>query len=86
MKNIRTTLARFRLLNSVLLLILMLIALKVTPVVHAQGCDWVCSGWTAQSGCTSCSWCCVQASGGFACEKKQNSDCGTGGPSKELID
>jgi len=83
--NIRSTFARFRLLNSILVLILMLIALKVTPAVRASGCDWVCSGWTAQSGCTNCSWCCVESSGKFSCETKQNNDCGTGGPIKDEI-
>ena len=86
MKNIRSTFARFRFLNSLLLLVLMLVALKVTPVVHAQGCDWVCSGWTAKSGCTNCSWCCVKSTGGFTCEKVVNNNCGTDGPSHELID
>ena len=86
MKNIRSTFARFRLLNSLLLLVLLLVALKVTPVVRAQGCDWVCSGWNSQSGCTNCAWCCVDPTGKYTCEKKQNNDCGTGGPSKPLID
>lgn len=80
MKNIRSTFVRFRLLNSVLLLVLMLVALKVTPVVHAQGCDWVCSGWDVKNGCTTCNWCCVKSDGSFTCEPKQNNDCGTGGP------
>jgi hypothetical protein len=86
MKNIRSIFTRFRLLNSVLVLVLMLIALRVTPVVRAQGCAWVCSWWTEQSGCISCSWCCVSPDGSYACEKKINQDCGTGGPGQELID
>jgi hypothetical protein len=85
MKNIRSTFVRLRLLNSVLLLVLMLVALSVTPVVRAEECGWVCSGWTAQSGCTTCNWCCAEA-GKFTCTRVVNNDCDTGGPSKPLID
>ena len=85
MKNIRSIFARFRLLNSVLLLVLMLIALKVTPVVHAEGCELMCWGWTAKSGCTDCNRCCAEA-GKFTCTRVVNNDCDTGGPTKPLID
>lgn len=84
MKSISSTLVRFRLLNSTLLLVLMLVALVVTPVVRASGCDYVCAGWDAKNGCTTCNWCCVNAQGDYSCTKIQNSACGLGG--EALID
>lgn len=84
MKNIRSTLVRFRLLNSVLVLVLMLVALAVTPAVRASGCDYVCSGWDAKNGCTTCNWCCVDSKGEYSCKIIQNSQCGLGG--EALID
>jgi len=86
MKNIRSTFAHFRLLNSVLLLVLMLVALAVTPAARASECDWVCSGWDVKNGCVTCNYCCVAADGTYKCEKKDNKDCGTGGPGDLLIE
>ena len=85
MTNFRSAFGHFRLLNSVLVLGLMLVALSVTPVVRAEECAWVCSGWTAQSGCTTCNWCCVEG-GNYSCKRVVNNDCDTGGPSQPLID
>jgi hypothetical protein len=84
MRNIRSTFLRFRLLNSVLVLVLMLVALGITPVVRAAGCDYVCSGWDAKRGCTTCNWCCVNAQGQYGCTPVDNSTCGLTG--EELID
>jgi hypothetical protein len=84
MKNIRSTLVRFRLLNSVLLLVLMLVALAVTPAVRASECGYVCSGWDAKNGCTTCNYCCVNSDGGYTCKLVQNSVCGLDG--EMLID
>ena len=82
--KIRSAFNRFRLLNSVLLLVLMLLALKITPVVRANGCELMCWGWTKTSGCTNCNNCCVEPNGSYTCTKVlNNNDCGTGGPSKD---
>ena len=78
MKKFRNTLARFRLLGSVLALALMLSALAVTPA-RAEICDNICSGWTAQLGCTNCNYCCYD-NGVTVCKPKSDRDCGTGGP------
>ena len=79
MKKFRSTFARFRLLSSVMALAVLLSALAVTPV-RADLCDWVCSGWSSTSGCTTCNFCCVRPDSSYYCEPKNNRDCGTGGP------
>jgi len=81
MKNIRSTLSRLKLLNSVLVLALMLGALAIQPAVRADTCGFVCSGWGAKTGCVNCNWCCVADDGkSYSCTPETNSDCGTGGP------
>ena len=82
MKNIRSTLSRLKLLNSVLVLTLMLVALSVPPPVRAETCDDnLCWGWDAKNGCTNCNRCCVADDGqSFTCTRRSDSDCGTGGP------
>ena len=79
MQNIRSTLARFRLLSSVMALAVLLSALAITPV-RAEQCENICSGWTKQSGCTNCNRCCVSDNGSYSCAPKADRDCGTGGP------
>lgn len=81
MRNIRSTLSRFKLLNSVLVLALMWGALAIPRAVRAETCDNVCSGWGAKTGCVNCNWCCVADDGkSYRCTPKVDSDCGTGGP------
>jgi len=79
MKNIRSTFARFRFLNSVVLLVLMLVALKVTPVVRASDCGYVCSGWDVKNGCVTCNYCCVGSDGKYTCKSVQDKVCGLDG-------
>ena len=84
MKNIRSTFVRFRLLNSVLVLVLMLVALAVTPAVRASDCGYVCSGWDVKNGCTTCNYCCTNSTGGYTCKLVSNNVCGLDG--EMLID
>jgi hypothetical protein len=83
MKNFRSTFARFRLLSSVMALAVLLSALAVTPV-RADVCDYICSGWTISSGCTTCSYCCVRPDHSYYCESKEPKDCNSLSP--PLID
>ena len=83
MKSFRSTFARFRLLSSVLALVVLLSALAITPA-HADQCEDICSGWSKLQGCTNCNRCCVRPDGSYYCNPKTDKDCGTGGP--ELLD
>ena len=70
MKTIRSLLARYRLLTSVLSLAVMLGALYSSPVaMAAMDCELMgCVDWNAQTGCTVYSYCCVDfSSGSYAC-------------------
>lgn len=78
MDNFRSTLARFRLLSSVIALAVLLSALAVTPA-RAEFCDNICSAWTIQTGCTTCVSCCFEGNVSI-CKPKTDHDCGTGGP------
>jgi hypothetical protein len=84
MKNIRSILARVRLLSSAFALVVLLSALAATPS-HAVGpapiCDDLCWGWTVEHGCTDCHHCCSFDNGSWECSGPTgNTDCGTGGP------
>lgn len=79
MHRIRSTFARFRLLNSVIALAVLLSALAVTPVSAEKVCDDICSGWNVKDGCVTCNHCCVE-DGKTTCQPKSDKDCGTGGP------
>jgi len=85
MQKIRSTLARFRLLTSVMALAVLLSALAVKPVRAETICDDLCWGWTAKSGCVNCNHCCV-TNGTITCSKKVDNDCGTGGPTQPELD
>ena len=77
MQRIRLIFARFRLLNSVVALAVLLGVLAVTPVrAEPEICDDLCWGWTAASGCTNCQHCCY-SNGKTTCTKKIDIDCGT---------
>jgi hypothetical protein len=81
MKKIRTTLYRFRLLSSLLVLVLMLSALAVTPARADTICEDLCWGWNVKNGCVDCHHCCVYDDGHYTCSGNTgNNDCGTGGP------
>jgi len=79
MQKIRSIFARFRLLNSVMALAVLLSALAVSPVRAEKICDDICAGWDVKNGCTRCNHCCVE-NGTTTCEAKNDNDCGSGGP------
>jgi len=80
MKKIRSISARFRLVNSVMALAVLLSALAVTPVrAEPPVCDDICSGWDVKNGCTICNHCCYE-NGKTTCQPKNDNNCGTGGP------
>lgn len=74
MKKIPTLLYRYRLMTSILALVLLLGALVVTPAQEmvleggAITCENGCIGWNQQQGCVTCQRCCVNTNNGqFAC-------------------
>ena len=85
MQKIRSILACFRLLTSVMALAVLLSALAVTPARAEKICDDLCWGWTAKSGCTNCQHCCVD-NGTITCKAKADNNCGTGGPTEPELD
>jgi hypothetical protein len=70
MKSMRALLFRYRLLNSLLALGLLLGALAVSP---AKGgdigtiCSTGCIDWTEEDGCLDCQHCCSHTNGQYEC-------------------
>ena len=70
MKKIPKVLYRYRLLTSLLTLVLLLGALVVTPAEAETGvsCENGCIGWNVRYGCVQCQRCCVNSdTGEWAC-------------------
>jgi hypothetical protein len=73
MKKLRNVLYRYRLMTSVLALVLVLATLAVTPAQAdlEEGnwdiCEAGCVNWNQQNGCVTCQMCCVKKSGEWAC-------------------
>jgi hypothetical protein len=84
MKNIPSLLHRYRLMTSILALVLLLGALVVTPasadeefVLEGVICENGCVGWNQGSGCVRCQRCCANSSNGqYACWTVDASLCG----------
>lgn len=76
MKKIPKVLYRYRLMTSILALVLLLGGLFVTPASADENfvleggviCDNGCIGWNVQNGCVRCLRCCANSSNGeYAC-------------------
>jgi hypothetical protein len=82
MKKISKVLYRFRLMTSILALVLLLGALVVTPasadeffVLEGESCENGCIGWNQEQGCVTCQRCCVKDSGEWRCWQVAASSC-----------
>lgn len=75
MKKMRNVLDRYRLMTSVLALVLLLAALVVTPAKADEfipeggwdTCSTGCINWNEQDGCVTCQHCCTKTSGEWSC-------------------
>ncbi len=81
MKKMRNVLSRYRLMTSILALVLLLGALAVTPAkasvepVMDTSCGGGCINWTKADGCLECRYCCVYSDGSFSCWDGAGSAC-----------
>ena len=82
MKKIPEVFQRFRLMTSILVLVLLLSALVVTPptnaddfVLEGETCENGCVGWNQGTGCVNCQRCCVKDTGEFRCWQVANNQC-----------
>ncbi len=81
MKKMRNLLARYRLMTSILALLLLLGALAVTPAnadvepVMDMNCSGGCINWNKADGCQQCMYCCVYSDGSFWCRQEAGWAC-----------
>jgi len=64
MRKILKVLHRFRLMTSIVALLLLLGALAITPAQVSEMCETGCTGWNQQQGCTTCQRCCYYPDSG----------------------
>ncbi len=82
MHKMRNVFYRYRLMTSVLTLVLLLGVLAVSPaqadIEMEQGwdmCSTGCTNWNQQDGCVYCQHCCVKKSGEYSCWEIQPNAC-----------
>jgi hypothetical protein len=81
MKKIRNVLYRYRLITSMLALVLLLAALVVTPAqaeiapIEDMNCSGSCINWTQQDGCKKCLYCCSYSDGSWWCKEEPGYNC-----------
>lgn len=78
MRKISTVLHRYRLMTSIVALVLLLGALAVTPsqAQTALICENGCIGWNQAQGCVQCQRCCVNPdTGAYSCALVPNKSC-----------
>jgi len=75
MKRIRNVLYRYRLMTSILALVVLLGAVAVTPVQADMTCAGGCVNWTKADGCIGCSYCCSYTDGSWWCQDEPGWAC-----------
>lgn len=79
MKRIPNVLYRYRLMTSILALVLLLGALAVTPaqqmVIEGGECSNGCINWNQWQGCVTCQRCCVYDNGSYSCWQVASNQC-----------
>lgn len=81
MNKMRTVLYRYRLMTSVLTLVLLLGVLGVTPTKADlidpgwDVCSTGCINWNSQQGCVTCQHCCAKKNGDYSCWELSTAAC-----------
>ena len=79
MKAIRSVLSRYRLMISMLVLVMLLGVLAIRPGLAQSGeiCEMGCWDWSQSSGCKKCMYCCSWDDGMWACNEQHSYCCDT---------